>query len=59
MACTCDWSYTCQECQTRIDAANAVDYANELRDWLVESMQLVAEKLGVQISDPPQKRDNS
>lgn len=56
MACDCEYSYTCGECQARYDAQNALDYANELRNWTVECLKLIAEKLDVKLPEEPQNR---
>lgn len=55
--CTCNYSYTCPTCQARIDAENAMDYANELRDWTVESIKLIAKALKIELPEAPQKRN--
>ena len=55
--CTCDYSYTCPSCQARYDAQNAMDYANEIRDWTVESIKLIAKALNVEIPEPPREQN--
>lgn len=54
--CECDYSYICHQCQLRIDAENQAQYLEELRDWTTASIKLIAEKLNVEIPEPPRKR---
>lgn len=54
--CSCDYSYTCNVCQAKIDIENAMDYTNEIHDWTVESIRLIAKALNVEIPSPPKKR---
>jgi len=54
--CKCNYSYTCDSCRAAYNAENALNYANELRDWTVESLQLLAKALKVELPEPPQKR---
>ena len=56
MACECDYSYTCSECQMRMDAQNQADYLNELREWTIEAIAALAKKLDLDIPEPPRKR---
>lgn len=55
MSCKCDYSYICPECQVKIDVANQERYLDELRAWIVESLQTLAKAAEVQLEDPPQK----
>ena len=55
MSCACDYSYTCPECQVKIDVANQERYLDELRAWIVESLQTLAKAAEVQLEDPPQE----
>ena len=55
MSCTCDYSYTCPECQVKIDVANQERYLEELTEWIVGSLQALAERAEVKLEDPPQK----
>ena len=54
--CTCDYIYTCPACSAKMDAENALDYANEIRDWTIQSLQIIAKALGIEIPEPPTKR---
>lgn len=56
MACKCDYSYTCEECQLRIDAANQAEYIDELREWAIVAIAALAKKMGLEIPEPPKKR---
>ena len=55
--CQCDYSYTCRSCQARIDAANAVEYSNEIREWMVQVVVALGKALNIELPDPPKKRD--
>ncbi len=59
MSCECNCSYTCDECQNRIDLQNQIDYANERMEWIVQSILLIAQDLGVNLPPEPQKRGQS
>jgi hypothetical protein len=56
MACECDYSYICHECQLRIDIRNQEEYNDELKQWTVEAIRLIAQKLNIEIPDPPARR---
>lgn len=56
MSCSCEYSYICGECSARYAAANAEDYANEIRTWTIECLKVIAEKLGVELPHPPRER---
>lgn len=56
MACSCDYSYTCPECQAKMDAENALDYARELQEYVSECLKLIADKLGIELPPPPKPR---
>ena len=44
MACSCNYSYTCNECQVRISAANAEDEAQAAKQ-LVETLKKQVDNL--------------
>lgn len=54
--CTCDYSYTCPQCQARIDAMNQAEYLDEVKAWTAESLKLIAAKLGIELPEEPKKR---
>lgn len=56
MACSCDYSYTCDECQTKFDIENQKQYNEEVKDWLVECLKVLGEKLNVKLPKPPERR---
>ena len=56
MACECDYSYICRECQTKIDIENRLDFERERMEWVVEAIKKLAEKLGVELDEEPKKR---
>ena len=57
--CSCDYRYTCNSCQARIDAENSLDYANELRDWTAESLKVIAKALNITLPEEPKRRGSS
>lgn len=56
MACSCDYSYTCNECQARIDIENQKQYNEEVKEWIVECLQVLGEKFNVKLPKPPERR---
>ena len=54
MACTCDYSYTCPECQARIKTERQAIYARELQRWLVDVAKTISDRLGIEIPEPPE-----
>ncbi len=54
--CECDYSYTCHQCQQRIDMQNQIDYATEVQDWIIESIRLIAAEQGVNLPAEPKPR---
>ena len=53
MSCECDYSFICQECQTKIDIENQEIYQSELRSWMIDTIKKIAAKVGVEVDDPP------
>lgn len=56
MACECNYSYTCSECQNRIDVENQKQYNEEVKEWIIECLKLLGEKLKVEFPKPPERR---
>ncbi len=55
MTCTCDYSYTCDECRSRLRIQQMSSFHDEMDEWLADSIQKLAEKLGVEIDKRPEK----
>lgn len=55
MACTCDYSYTCPECQQRIDAENHKAYMREWHAWVATSLKALALQLHVALDPVPEE----
>ena len=56
MACRCDYSYTCSECQEKIDVENQLEYQKEQLDWILNSIKEIATKVGAELPPEPKKR---
>lgn len=50
MACSCNYSYTCDECQVRISAAHAEEEALESKQ-LVETLKKQVDNLEERVAD--------
>jgi hypothetical protein len=64
--CSCNESYTCDECQRRIDVENDLEYAREWRAWATKALLLIVKMLNdrwcwhlgepptIKLPDPPE-----
>jgi hypothetical protein len=53
MACTCDYSYICPECQDRIETERRLLVEEETAKWIVDALVLLARHVGFELPDPP------
>jgi len=53
MACTCDYSYICAECQDRIDRELADEARAKVTEWLIAAVKALAEKADVELPPLP------
>lgn len=55
--CTCDYSYTCEQCS----AIRTEFYRRELiksrEDWIIDAVQRLAQKLGLDLPPPPKDQN--
>ena len=57
MACTCDYSFICNECAERMEVQNKLDYDNERIEWVIAAIEALAAKLELPIEPRPAKRN--
>ncbi len=55
MACECNYTYICNECEEKHRIFRQQKYNEEMFDWVVQSIVAVAKKFDVDIKDPPSK----
>ena len=53
--CTCDYSYTCDECTRMRMEFQWREYQEELREWTVDAVQKIATALNIKLDTPPKK----
>lgn len=54
--CGCDYSYTCEACQTKIDVENQKQYNEEVKEWMLACMIEISKALNITLPEPPQRR---
>ena len=55
MACECNYTYICNECEEKHRIFRQQKYNEEMFDWVVQSIVAVAKKFDVDIKEPPSK----
>ena len=56
--CKCDYSYTCDACQAIRKQFAKDAYEEKMRDWIAESILLIADRLNIELPEKPKLKSS-